>query len=310
MSRPDLHPSAEPNPENSHRVPAAPRGPAALHHTRHGATSFWTAALLQHPSHQFLHQPTPRASARQSALRVAARADPESARPAVARALRGVPGRGAPAPCAGPTVTHCSAWLHRPRRGTGRNSGRAAGKGRSAAAGAAQPARRLSPQGAGWRDAVGGIGGSGRRGRARGSRLRGRERILGGGPGLRGVAYAEGCAEPSTGRRPRSLVHLDERRDLHRRHHLVRDLRTGRASGGLGVAKAQPGGRMRRAPRERGTFPGAGLAARAHWPRHAGGAPGWASPLPRGAFPAASDAFGPGRAHIEARTACVQTPEM
>lgn len=157
---------------------------------------------------------------------------------------------------------------------------------------------------------MGGIGGSGRRGRARGSRLRGRERILGGGPGLRGVAYAEGCAEPSTERRPRSLVHLDERRDLHRRHHLVRDLRTGRASGGLGVAKAQPGGRMRRAPRERGTFPGAGLPARAHWPRHAGGVPGWASPLPRGAFPAASDAFGPGRAHIEARTACVQTPEM
>lgn len=105
MSRPDLHPSAEPNPENSHRVPAAPRGPAALHHTRHGATSFWTAALLQHPSHQFLHQPTPRASARQSALRVAARADPESARPAVARALRGVPGRGdeqPPPPAPGP----------------------------------------------------------------------------------------------------------------------------------------------------------------------------------------------------------------
>lgn len=33
-----------------------------------------------------------------------------------------------------PVVTHCSAWLRRPHRGTGRNSGRAAGKRQSEAA--------------------------------------------------------------------------------------------------------------------------------------------------------------------------------
>lgn len=48
-----------------------------------------------------------------------------------------------------------------------------------------------------------------------------------GGLELRGVAHARAYAEPSTRPRPRNLVHLDERRDLHWRNHLARDLRAG-----------------------------------------------------------------------------------
>lgn len=51
------------------------------------------------------------------------------------------------------------------------------------------------------------------RGRTRGSA----------GPGFLGVAHVE----PSTRRRPQTLIHLDERGDLHRRHHLARNLHAG-----------------------------------------------------------------------------------
>lgn len=72
----------------------------------------------------------------------------------------------------------------------------------------------------------------------------------GAGLGHPGVAHAE----PSTRRRPQSQVHLDERGDLHRRHHLVRHLRAGSTTGAgrckgpesYGVVKAHKGERMRR----------------------------------------------------------------
>jgi hypothetical protein len=62
--------------------------------------------------------------------------------------------------------------------------------------------------------------GAGRSLHRRGSRSRGR------GAGHAGVS--------SIARRPRSQVHLDKRRDLHRGHHLVPDLRTGSTTAGSG----------------------------------------------------------------------------
>lgn len=150
-----------------------------------------------------------------------------------------------------PVVTHCSAWLRRPHRGTGRNSGRAAGKRQSEAAERDPGPRAFAPAGgSGRRAGVQGVGGGVKTGvttRGVGGSWRGtgvnRRLRVGARGGERGMVdppgggrsggldlrrgHARGQEEPRTRRRPGSLVHLDERRDLHRRHHLVRDLRTG-----------------------------------------------------------------------------------
>lgn len=202
---------------------------------RHGATSFWTAALLQRPSHQLPPEPTPRASARQSALRVAARADPEAA----------------PAPPRPPSLTVALGSVGHAEEQGGiaaelREKGGQRRRGR--------PSRRGVEGGGGRRRGARGAG-DGRGGRARGA-------ASGFGAGVPGSveSHTRGAARsraPSGGREAWFTLMSGET-----------------CTGGtiLSVTFApeeHPG-----ALGERVTSPGAGWAARARWPRHAGGFPG------------------------------------